>query len=160
MLSSLTVIDYLAFVLAIVMFIIMYRTVIGFRLRALGINASAAGSLGISVPRYQILATTLSGSMIGLAGCLLTLGRNAMFIQDISGARGYVALAANNLCKGHPLGAMISSALFGFTTAPAQSLQGTAIRQQLMQCIPYIATSAAMAFYNAYAKIKARQGTK
>ena len=160
MLSSLTIIDYLAFVLAIVMFIIMYRTVIGFRLRALGINASAAGSLGISVPRYQILATTLSGSMIGLAGCLLTLGRNAMFIQDISGARGYVALAANNLCKGHPLGAMISSALFGFTTALAQSLQGTAIRQQLLQCIPYIATIAAMAFYNAYAKLKAKRGVR
>jgi simple sugar transport system permease protein len=80
-----------------------------------------------------------------------------MFIQDISGARGYVALAANNLCKGHPLGAMISSALFGFTTALARSLQGTAIRQQLLQCIPYIATIAAMAFYNAYAKSKERR---
>ena len=156
-LSSLTVIDYLAFVLAAVMFIVMYRTVIGFRLRALGINKKAAGSLGINVPRYQILATTLSGSMIGLAGCLLTLGRNAMFIQDISGARGYVALAANNLCKGHPLGAILSSALFGFTTALAQSLQGTAIRQQLLQCIPYIATIAAMAFYNAYARARARR---
>lgn len=155
--SSLTVIDYLAFVLAILMFVIMYRTVIGFRLRALGINKSAASSLGVNVQRYQILSTTLSGSMIGLAGCLLTLGRNAMFIQDISGARGYVALAANNLCKGHPLGAMISSALFGFTTALAQSLQGTAIRQQLLQCIPYIATIAAMAIYNAYAKAKARR---
>ena len=155
--SSLTVIDYLAFVLAIIMFIIMYRTVIGFRLRALGINKSAASSLGINVARYQILATTLSGCMIGLAGCLLTLGRNAMFIQDISGARGYVALAANNLCKGHPLGAMISSALFGFTTALAQSLQGTAIRQQLLQCIPYISTIAAMAIYNTYAKAKARR---
>ena len=155
--SSLTAIDYLAFALAIFMFILMYRTVIGFRLRALGINKSAAGSLGINVPRYQITATTLSGCMIGLAGCLLTLGRNAMFIQDISGARGYVALAANNLCKGHPLGAMISSALFGFTTALAQSLQGTAIRQQLLQCIPYISTIAAMAIYNAYARAKARR---
>jgi len=155
--GALTAIDYLAFALAISMFVIMYRTVIGFRLRALGINQSAASSLGINVARYQILATTLSGSMIGLAGCLLTLGRNAMFIQDISGARGYVALAANNLCKGHPLGAMISSALFGFTTALARSLQGTAIRQQLLQCIPYIATIAAMAFYNAWARMKAKR---
>lgn len=157
MFSSLTIIDYLAFLLAVVMFIIMYRTVIGFRLRALGINASAASSLGINVKRYQILAATLSGCLIGLAGCLLTLGRNAMFIQDISGARGYVALAANNLCKGHPLGAMLSSALFGFTTALAQSLQGTAIRQQLLQCIPYISTITAMAVYNAYARARARR---
>lgn len=153
--SSLTALDYLAFVLAIVMFIFMYRTVIGFRLRALGINKSAASSLGINVQRYQILAATLSGCLIGLAGCLLTLGRSTMFIQDISGARGYVALAANNLCKGHPLGAIVSSALFGFTTALAQSLQGTAIRQQLLQCIPYISTIAAMAIYNAMARRRA-----
>ena len=152
--GNLTVIDYLAFVMAVIVFIIMYRTVIGFRLRALGINRNAASSLGINVKRYQVLAATLAGSMIGLAGCLLTLGRNAMFIQDISGARGYVALAANNLCKGHPLGALLSSALFGFTTALAQSLQGTAIRQQLLQCIPYISTIAAMAVYNVLARRK------
>ena len=152
--GNLTVIDYLAFVMAVIVFIIMHRTVIGFRLRALGINRNAASSLGINVKRYQVLAATLAGSMIGLAGCLLTLGRNAMFIQDISGARGYVALAANNLCKGHPLGALLSSALFGFTTALAQSLQGTAIRQQLLQCIPYISTIAAMAVYNVLARRK------
>ena len=39
--------------------------------------------------------------------------------------------------------------------ALARSLQGTAIRQQLLQCIPYIATIAAMVFYNAWAKLKA-----
>ena len=62
--GSLTVIDYLAFALAVVMFVIMYRTVIGFRLRALGINRSAASSLGVNVARYQILATTLSGKNV------------------------------------------------------------------------------------------------
>lgn len=158
--ASLTIIDYLAFVIAVIVFLFMYRTVYGFRLRALGINRSAASSLGINVARYQILATTLAGGMIGLAGCLLTLGRSAMFIQDISGARGYVALAANNLCKGHPLGAIVSSALFGFTTALAASLQGTAIRQQLLQCIPYIATIAAMAIYNAYARYAEQRAAK
>ncbi len=156
--GSLTVLDYLAFALAAFMFVVMYRTVVGFRLRALGINRSAASSLGVDVRRYQITAATLSGALIGLAGSLLTLGRSAMFIQDISGARGYVALAANNLCKGHPLGAILSSALFGFTTALAQSLQGTAIRQQLLQCIPYVATITAMAVYNVLAKRRAAGG--
>ena len=52
---------------------------------------------------------------------------------------------------------MLSSALFGFTTALAQSLQGTAIRQQLLQCIPYISTITAMAVYNAYARARARR---
>ncbi len=152
MFSSLTVIDYAAFVLAIVMYIIMYKTVIGFRLRAIGINENAANSLGINVERYQIIATTLSGGLIGLAGCLLSIGSVTLFIQNISSARGYVALAANNLCQGHPLGALLSSALFGFTKALSQVLQNTAIKQQLLECIPYISTIAAMAIYNVIAR--------
>lgn len=156
MFSSLTIIDYAAFVLAVVMYIIMYKTVIGFRLRAIGINDSAASSLGINVERYQIIATTLSGGMIGLAGCLLSLGSVTLFIQNISSARGYVALAANNLCQGHPLGALLSSALFGFTKALAQVLQNTAVKQQLLECIPYISTIAAMAIFNAVAKRRAK----
>lgn len=152
MFSSLTVVDYAAFALAVIMYIIMYKTVIGFRLRAIGINEDAASSLGINVSRYQIISTTLSGGMIGLAGCLLSLGSVTLFIQNISAARGYVALAANNLCQGHPLGALLSSALFGFTKALAQVLQNTAIKQQLLECIPYIATIAAMAIYNVIAR--------
>ena len=147
MFGNLTVIDYLAFVLSFVMFIIMYRTVVGFRIRCLGTNPEAAESLGVRVPRYQIIATTLSGSMIGLAGCLLSLGSVTMFMQNISAARGYVALAANNLCQGHPIGALASSALFGFTTALAQVLQNSALKQQLLNCIPYISTILAMAIY-------------
>ena len=156
MFSSLTIIDYAAFVLAVVMYVIMYKTVIGFRLRAIGVNKSAASSLGVNVERYQIVATTLSGSMIGLAGCLLSLGSVTLFIQNISAARGYVAMAANNLCQGHPLGCLLSSALFGFTKALAQVLQNTAIKQQLLECIPYIATIVAMAVYNAIAKRRAK----
>lgn len=156
MFSSLTAVDYLAFVLAILMYIIMYKTVIGFRLRAIGINDHAANSLGINVPRYQIIATTLSGGMIGLAGCLLSLGSVTLFIQNISSARGYVALAANNLCQGHPLGALLSSALFGFTTALSYVLQNTAAKQQLLNCIPYISTIAAMAIFNVIARRRAR----
>ena len=148
MFSNLTVVDYLAFILSVVMFIVMYRTVIGFRIRCIGVNPEAASSLGIRVPTYQIIATTLSGSMIGLAGCLLSLGSVTMFMQNISAARGYVALAANNLCFGHPIGALASSALFGFTTALSQVLQNTAIRQQILQCIPYVSTILAMAIFN------------
>lgn len=148
MFGNLTVVDYLAFALSIVMFFVMYRTVIGFRIRCIGINPEAASSLGIRVPTYQILSTTLSGSFIGLAGCLLSLGSVTMFMQNISAARGYVALAANNLCFGHPIGALASSALFGFTTALAQVLQNSALKQQLLNCIPYISTILAMAIFN------------
>lgn len=156
MFTSLTVIDYAAFALAVLMFVIMYKTVVGFRLRAIGFNKTAAASMGVNVEKYQIIATTLSGGMIGLAGCLLSLGSVTLFIQNISSARGYVALAANNLCQGHPLGALLSSALFGFTTALSYVLQNTAAKQQLLNCIPYAATIIAMAVYNAIARKRER----
>ena len=63
---------------------------------------------------------------------------------------------ANNLCKGHPLGALLSSALFGFTKALAQVLQNSPIKQQILECIPYIATIAAMAIYNVIIKKRAK----
>lgn len=145
--TSLTTIDYLSFALAVVVFVVLYRTKIGFRLRAIGINREAAASLGIQTARYRILAVTCAGGMIGLAGCLLSLGSVTLFIQNISAARGYIALAANNLCQGHPLGALLSSALFGFTTALSYVLQNTAAKQQLLNNIPYISTVVAMAVY-------------
>lgn len=147
-LADMTAIDYLAFVIAIICFIIMYKTVVGFRLRAIGINASAAKSLGIKVERYQIISVTLSGAMIGLAGCLLTLASPYVLQQNISGARGYISLAANALALNHPLGAILSSTLFGFTKALCRMLQNTAIKQQLLECIPYTATIIAMVVYN------------
>jgi general nucleoside transport system permease protein len=146
--SSLTVVDYLAFLMAFAVFVFLYKTKTGFRLRAIGINEEAAGSLGIHVQKYQIIACTISGSMIGLAGCLLSLGSVTLFVQKISAARGYIALAADSLCMSHPLGAIASSALFGFTTALSYVLQKTPVRQQLLNCIPWIATIVAVAVYN------------
>lgn len=152
MFSSLTSVDYLAFVMAVVVYVLMYKTKVGFRLRAIGINAAAASSLGVNVQKYQLIAVTLAGGMNGLAGSLLTLGSVTLFVQNISSARGYVALAANALCRSHPLGALLSSALFGFTTALSYVLQNTAAKQQLLNCIPYVSTILAMAIYNAIAQ--------
>lgn len=156
MFSSLTTVDYFAFVMAVVVYVIMYKTRVGFRLRAIGINPDAASSLGVNVPKYQIIAVTLAGGLIGLAGTLLTLGSVTLFVQNISSARGYVALAANALCRSHPLGALLSSALFGFTTALSYVLQNTAAKQQLLNCIPYVSTIIAMAVYNVIAARRRR----
>lgn len=157
MFSSLTTVDYFAFLMAVIVYVVMYKTKVGFRLRAIGINPDAASSLGVNVQKYQLIAVTLAGAMNGLAGTLLTLGSVTLFVQNISSARGYVALAANALCRSHPLGALLSSALFGFTTALSYVLQNTAAKQQLLNCIPYVSTILAMAIYNALAMRKHRQ---
>ena len=125
MISGLTIIDYLAFIIAIGMHIFLYKTVLGYRLRAIGINKEAARSLGIPVEKYQFLTISLSGLLCGLGGVLLSMGTVTLFIQNITSGRGYIAMAANNLGKSNPIGVLLSSLFFGFSQAAGNVLQNT-----------------------------------
>lgn len=147
-LSGLTMIDYLAFFIAIGMYIFLYKTVLGFRLRAVGINPEAAKSLGTPVEKYQFLTITLSGILTGLGGVLLSMSTVTLFIQDITSGRGYIALAANNLGNSHPLGVLFSSFFFGVCQAFGNALQNTSLKTQITASIPYVATIIALILYS------------
>ena len=143
-LSGLTFLDYAAFICAVLVYIIMYKTVYGYRLRAIGINKEAAQSLGTKADRFQILTVTLFGFFAGLGGSLLTVGSVVIFTQDISSGRGYIAMAANNLATAHPLGAIAACAIFGLSEGIGNMLQNTAIKSSLLDTIPYIVTIIAL----------------
>lgn len=155
-LSGLTILDYFAFVITIVIYIFLYKTVLGFRLRAVGINPEAAKSLGTPVERYQFLTITLSGILTGLGGCLLSMSTVTLFIQDITSGRGYIALAANNLGNSHPLGVLFSSFFFGVCQAFGNALQNTSLKTQITAAIPYVATIIALILYSIHRKQKAK----
>lgn len=155
-LSGLTILDYFAFVITIVIYIFLYKTVLGFRLRAVGINPEAAKSLGTPVERYQFLTITLSGILTGLGGCLLSMSTVTLFIQDITSGRGYIALAANNLGNSHPLGVLFSSFFFGVCQAFGNVLQNTSLKTQITAAIPYVATIIALILYSVHRKRKAK----
>lgn len=142
--SGLTWIDYLSWVLAIAVYIFLYKTVIGYRLRAVGINQEAARSLGTKVESYQFWTMTLSGVFCGLAGVLLSMGSVTLFIQNISAGKGYIAMTANNLGASHPLGVFAASLFFGCCQALGTFLQNTALRNQITSSIPYVATLLAL----------------
>ena len=156
-LANLTVIDYLAFIFAGLLYVFLYKTVVGFRLRAVGINPEAAKSLGTNVARYQFLTVTLSGILTGLGGVLLSMSTVTLFIQDITSGRGYIALAANNLGNSHPVGVLLSSLFFGISQAVGNTLQNTSLKTQLTASIPYIATLVALVLYSVYHNRKKKQ---
>ena len=159
MFSSLTILDLLAFALAIVLYIVLFKTVTGFRIRSVGINKEAARSLGLKADRLQILTIMFSGVLSGIGGCLLVMGGITMFAQNITAGRGFIALAAANMGAAHPLGVVVSSAFFGFAHSFANMLQNTAISSELTMTVPYIATIIALASYN-YANIKRERKAK
>ncbi|MFU7517069.1 ABC transporter permease [Clostridium sp. HCS.1] len=147
-LSGLTILDYLAFVIAIGLHIFLYKTVLGYRLRAIGINKEAARSLGTPVEKYQFITISLSGLLCGLGGVLLSMGSVTLFIQNITSGRGYIAMAANNLGKSNPLGVLLSSSFFGFSQAAGNVLQNTSLKTQITASIPYVATIVALVIFS------------
>lgn len=155
MFGSLTYLDYFAFVAAILLYIYLFKTVAGFRLRSVGINKEAAVSLGIKADRIQINVIVFSGVMSGLGGCLLTMGGVTMFAQSITSGRGFIAMAAGALGAAHPLGVIASSSFFGFAQSASNMLQNTNISGQLTMAIPYAATIGGLAIYN-YMSIRRR----
>lgn len=150
MLSGLTILDYLAYVAAILAFVVLYRMTAGYRLRAIGINAKAAHSLGVPVEKYQYFT-------LAAAGVLLSMGSVTLFIQNITSGRGYIAMAANNLGKSHPLGVLLASLFFGSTQALGNFLQNTMLKGQITSSIPYAATILALIVFSVSKRARNRR---
>lgn len=140
MFYGLTIVDYLSWIIAIGVYVFLYKTVIGFRIRAIGINSEAARSLGTPVEKYQFWTMTLSGILCGLAGVLLSMGSVTLFIQNITSGKGYIAMTANNLGASHPLGVAAASLFFGVCQSLGSFLQQVGLRGQITGAIPYAAT--------------------
>ncbi len=115
---------------AILIYLLLWRTTIGYRIRAVGLNLFASRYAGISVNRYQILAIGLSGALAGLGGAVEVLGVNHRLFTDGS-ATGFTGNAGFNgivvaLFGGlHPIGALPASFFFGALLVGANSLQRT-----------------------------------
>jgi len=138
---------YLGLLMVGVLYVYMFRTVSGFRLRAAGENPIASRSLGIRVTRYQYGAMLACGALCGLAGAQLSLGQLTMFSEGMSSGRGFIALVATMLGQANPLGVGASSLLFGFTSSLGSRLQGMALPTQFTSMLPFVVTLLAMFFF-------------
>lgn len=156
MLENMTYMDYLCYVVAIIMFIWLYKTVSGFHILSVGINKEAADSLGIKGLRIQMNMNILSGALCGLAGVQLAMGQTTGFAEAMTSGRGYVAMAAASLAQSHPLSVMASSLFFGATQALGTAMQ-VYIPSQLTSTIPYICTILALTFFGIREKLAVKK---
>lgn len=140
MFYGLTYVDYLSWILVVLVYIFMYKTVLGYRIRAIGMNPEAARSLGTPVEKYQFITMTMTGILCGLAGVLLSMGSVTLFIQNITSGKGYIAMTANNLGKSHPIGVALASLFFGICQSVGSFLQQTSLKGQITGAIPYVMT--------------------
>ncbi len=104
-----------AILIAILVYIFLWRTTIGYRIRAVGLNPHASRYAGINVNRYVVLSITLSGMLAGLAGAIEILGLHHRMFEPaaVSAGYGFSGIVAALFGKLHPLGIIPSSILFG-----------------------------------------------
>ncbi|WP_334122189.1 ABC transporter permease [Glutamicibacter sp.] len=142
-----SVIGYLMYVAVFLVWFGLFKTKWGLRVRAVGEHPKAADTLGIKVNRTRFFNVTLGGIVAGIGGSFFTLVAIDSFTKEISGGRGFIALAAVIFGRWNPIGAFLAALLFGF----ADNLQviltiiGTPVPSQFMAMMPYLVTIFAVA---------------
>lgn len=147
LLSGHTPLVYLAFLLVAALQFFLFRTVMGFRLLAVGENPVAAKSLGLPVRRYQYGAILFGGILCGLAGAQLSLGQVTLFTENMTAGRGFIALVATMLGQSNPIGVMGASLLFGFLDTLSTRLQSFSVPTHFTMMFPYAMTIIVMLFF-------------
>lgn len=110
--------------LAIAVWWLLRRTELGFRIRAVGANASAAWSAGGILPaRTTALVFVLSGALAGLGGASEVTGVTYALYEGLSPGYGYSAIAVALLARLHPLAMIASAVFFGALEAGAAAMQ-------------------------------------
>src|ERR1041384_3562036 len=118
----------IAVVLAILVYILLWRTTLGYRIRAVGQNPQASRYAGIKVPRYIVMALLLSGAFAGLAGAVQVYGVNYRMITDgsssgFTGGAGFNGIVAALFGQLHPIWSIPASILFGALLVGANKMQ-------------------------------------
>ncbi len=113
----------IAVVLAVVVYIFLWRTTIGYRIRAVGQNPDASRFAGINVPFYQALSLTLAGGFAGVAGVVEVIGVQHQLLEGITSGYGFSGIVAALFGSLHPLGTIPASILFGGLLVGADKMQ-------------------------------------
>lgn len=119
---------FIAVVMAVLVYLLLWRTTLGYRIRAVGLNREAARYAGINVPRHIALALALSGALAGLAGAIQVFGVNFRMFTDgsatgFTGSAGFHGIVAALFGQLHPLGTIPAAFFFGGLLVGANRMQ-------------------------------------
>ncbi|MDI6895557.1 MAG: ABC transporter permease [Bacillota bacterium] len=113
----------LAIVAAVLVFVLLWRTVVGYRLRAVGAGPEAARYAGINVGHYLVLAMALAGAFGGFAGVVEVVGVHHRLLDGISAGYGFSGIVVALLGRLHPLGCLPAALFFGMLVLGADMMQ-------------------------------------
>ncbi|MDQ2991898.1 MAG: ABC transporter permease [Candidatus Eremiobacteraeota bacterium] len=136
-----------AFVCALGLNWLIYKTPWGLRVQACGENPLAVKSAGLDPLKARLLAVTISGALAGLGGAFLSIGELNIYSDGMTAGRGFIALAAVIFGRWTPFGATGAAIFFGFFEALQYVLQGQVswLPADAMTALPYVAALVALA---------------
>jgi simple sugar transport system permease protein len=137
---------YLALILIPVVSILLYKTKIGLRIRTVGENPFAADTVGVNVNLTRTLSLVVGGALMGIGGAFLTLAHQNMFLIDVVGGRGWIAIAMVIFGNWDPVKGTLGAFIFGLLDGLQLRLQalGFDIPFHLFLMVPYLMTIIAL----------------
>lgn len=110
---------------AILVYLILFKSKLGFSLRATGVNPKAASYAGIDIKKSILITIIISGAIAGIAGAALVQGVNDRLLPHISPGYGFIAIVIALLGREHPLGIVFVAIFFGALMSGANLMYQT-----------------------------------
>lgn len=137
---------YVCVALAVFIYILVYKTPFGLRMKACGLDEHAAESVGIKVNKVRLIAIILSAILAALGGAYLSMGYMSIFSSNMTASRGWTGIAANAVGGGNFLIVILTTVVFSIAQAIVNRLALTDLPSDLVNTIPYICVLLAMVF--------------
>ncbi|NYE21080.1 simple sugar transport system permease protein [Microbacterium immunditiarum] len=137
-----TIIVYIMYFAVALVYVGMFHTRWGLRLRAVGEHPQAADTVGIKVNPTRFWNVLLAGAIAGLGGTVFTIGAGIAFNKEMTAGAGFIALAAVIFGQWDPIKATLAALLFGFASNLQNTLSviGSPVPSEFMLMVPYLVT--------------------
>lgn len=138
-----TIVVYLAVALVVVVWIALFYTTWGLKVRAVGEHPSAADTSGVNVARTRYVCSVLGAALAGLGGAALSVGQMKLFTENMVAGRGWIAVALVIFSRWHPGLALAGAVLFGVADALQFRFQALGFEQlpyEFLLMLPYLLT--------------------
>jgi general nucleoside transport system permease protein len=121
--ANITIMVYIAIILVILVYFIMFRTPFGYELRMVGANMKFARYGGVNIKRTVALSMAVSGIFAGFAGAHLAMGVHTKLIQNISVSLGFEGIVIALLARNNPLAVPLAALAYGYLRAGADIME-------------------------------------
>ncbi|MCC2613272.1 ABC transporter permease [Neorhizobium sp. Rsf11] len=103
----------IALVMCFLVWVLIWRTRLGYEMRTLGISPSAASYAGIPYAKIVMITMLISGGLAGMMALNPVMGASARLQIEFVGGAGFVGIAVSLMGRNHPVGIILSALLFG-----------------------------------------------